>query len=109
PLYLSRLMLGKLFVFISYLKPHYSLAHRAVGVLVLWPAYWLAARGTRRRSIWRPARVFLAAIFLLQTAIIMLTVDDWDVRFLAPVLMAVFVLASLEIAGRFAEKKPVEA
>lgn len=97
PLYLSRLMLGKLFVFVSYLKPHYSLAHRALGVLVLWPAYWLAARATRSPVIWRPARVFLAAIFLLQTATIMLTVDDWDVRFLAPVLPAVFVLASLRL------------
>jgi len=100
PTYLGRLMLGKLFVFVSYLKPHYSLAHRAVGVLVLWPAYWLAARATRRPGIWRPARVFLAAIFLLQTAIVMLTVDDWDVRFLAPVLVAVFVPAALELAAR---------
>ena len=64
---------------------------------MLWPAYWLAARATRRAGIWQPARVFLAAIFLLQAAIIMLTVDDWDVRFLAPVLPAVFVLAALEL------------
>jgi hypothetical protein len=95
PVYMGRLMLGKLFVFVSYLKPHYSLAHRVLGVLVLWPGYWLAARATQQRSIWQPARVFLAAIFLLQTAITMLTVDDWDVRFLAPVLPAVFVLAGL--------------
>ena len=97
PVYLGRLMLGKLFVFVSYLKPHYSLAHRTAGVLVLWPAYWLAARATRQLGIWRPARVFLAGVFLLQTAIIMLTVDDWDVRFLAPVLLPVFVLAALRI------------
>jgi hypothetical protein len=101
PLYLGRLMLGKLFVFISYLKPHYSLAHRVLGVLVLWPAYWLAALGARRGTIWRPARVFLAGIFVLQTAIVMLAVDDWDVRFLAPVLPVVFVLAALEVAARW--------
>ena len=71
-----------------------------VGVLVLWPAYWLAAHGAWRRGIWRPARVFLAGVFLLQTAIIMLTVDDWDVRFLAPVLPVVFVLATLEMTTR---------
>ena len=97
PVYLGRLMLGKLFVFVSYLKPHYSLAHRVLGVLVLWPAYWLAACGARRRGVWQPARVFLAGIFLLQTAVIMLTVDDWDVRFLAPVLPVVFILATLEL------------
>ncbi|WP_210514729.1 hypothetical protein [Hymenobacter terricola] len=104
PVYLGRLMLGKLFVFVSYLKPHYSLAHRLLGASVLWPAYWLAARATRRHSVWRPARVFLAAIFLLQTAIIMLTVDDWDVRFLAPVLAAVFVLAALELTAWLAPR-----
>ena len=69
-------------------------------MLVLWPAYFLAALGARRRGIWRPARVFLAGVFLLQTAIIMLTVDDWDVRFLAPVLPVVLVLATLELTNR---------
>jgi hypothetical protein len=95
PGYFGRLVLGKLFVFLSYLKPHYSLAHRILGVSVLWPAYWLAARGATRRRVWRPARVFLAGVFLLQAAIISFTVDDWDVRFLAPVLPAVFGLAAL--------------
>jgi hypothetical protein len=109
PGYLAHLMLGKLFVFVSYLKPHYSLVHKAVGVLVLWPAYWLAARATRRRQVWRPARVFLAAIFLLQAAIIMLTVDDWDVRFLAPVLTVVFVLASLELHCWFSHSMSLRA
>jgi hypothetical protein len=94
PGYMARLMLGKLFVFVSYLKPHYSLAHRVLGVLVLWTGYGLAARALCRRQLWRPARVFLAGLFLLQTLIIMFTVDDWDVRFLAPVLPAVFILAA---------------
>jgi 4-amino-4-deoxy-L-arabinose transferase-like glycosyltransferase len=95
PSYFGRLVLGKLFVFLSYLKPHYSLAHRVLGMAVLWPAYWLAARGAGLRRVWRPARVLLAGVFLLQAAIISFTVDDWDVRFLAPVLPAVFGLAAL--------------
>ncbi|MBD2770440.1 hypothetical protein IC235_21350 [Hymenobacter sp. BT664] len=101
PTYFGRLLLGKLFVFVSYLKPHYSLAHRVTGVLVLWPAYWLAALAARKRKIWRPARVFLSAVFILQTIIVMLTVDDWDVRFLAPVLLVVFALATLEVTTRW--------
>ncbi|MDO7875110.1 hypothetical protein Q5H93_10240 [Hymenobacter sp. ASUV-10] len=95
PGYFGQLVLGKLFVFLSYLKPHYSLAHRILGVVILWPSYWLAARGAGLRRVWRPARVFLAGVFLLQAAIISFTVDDWDVRFLAPVLPAVFGLAAL--------------
>jgi hypothetical protein len=94
-----RLLLGKLFVFISALKPHYSLFHKVLAVLVLWPCYWLAARGTRNPSLWRPARLFLGLVPALQASIIMLTVDDYDVRFLAPVLPFIFVLAALQLCS----------
>ena len=98
--FFSRLMGSKLWVFASGLKPHYSLAHRALNVAVLWPAYWLAGRASRSPRLWRPGRVFLLALPLLQAAVVMLTVDDWDVRFVAPVLFAVFVLAAAEVAGK---------
>ena len=95
-----RLMLGKLFVFASGLKPHYSLLHKAMSVLLLWPCYWLAARAARCRWVWRPARLFLVLVPVLQAGIVMLTVDDYDVRFLAPVLPFVFVLAALSIGNK---------
>lgn len=95
PGFLGQLMLGKLFVFASGLKPHYSRLHCLANVLVLWPAYWLAARGARQTSVWLPARAFLGAVPVLQALVVMLTVDDWDVRFLAPVLPFVFALAAL--------------
>jgi hypothetical protein len=94
-----RLLFGKLFVFASGLKPHYSLLHKAIAVAVLWPCYWLAGRGARRRELWRPGRLFLILVPVLQAAIIMLTVDDYDVRFLAPVLPFLFVLAALEVTS----------
>jgi hypothetical protein len=100
PVYLAKLMLGKLFVFVSGLKPHYSLLHRAANVLLLWPLYYLASQSARRQSVWRPARVLLAAVPLLQAAVVMLTVEDWDVRFLAPVLPFIFTLAALEVSKR---------
>jgi hypothetical protein len=92
-----QLLTGKLFVFASGLKPHYSGLHKVVSVLLLWPCYWLAGRGVRRPELWRPARLFLVLVPLLQAGIVMLTVDDFDVRFLAPVLPFLFVLAALEI------------
>lgn len=93
-------MAGKLFVFVSGLKPHYSLVHRLAYVLVLWPLYWLAARATRLGSVWKLGRVYLLGVPLLQAGIVMLTVDDWDVRFQAPVLPFVFVLAALWLARK---------
>ena len=97
PAFLARLMAGKLFVFFSSIKPYYSVGHRLMSVLVLWPLYGLAVLGARLREVWRPARVFLVAVPLLQAAVVMMTVDDWDVRFLAPVLPFVFALAALAV------------
>jgi hypothetical protein len=98
PGFLGKLMLGKLFVFFSSIKPYYSLSHKLMSVLVLWPLYYFAARGTRLAPICLPARAFLAGVPLLQAAVVMLTVDDYDVRFLAPVLPFVFVLAALAMS-----------
>ncbi|MGI4834103.1 MAG: hypothetical protein ACRYFK_11640 [Janthinobacterium lividum] len=104
PVFLLRLMLGKLLVFFSSIKPYYSLGHKLMSVVVLWPCYWLAVRGTRLGGVWLPARVFLAAVPLLQAAVVMLTVDDYDVRFLAPVLPFVFALAALAVGDWLARR-----
>jgi len=109
PGFLARLMLGKLFVFFSSIKPYYSLAHRLMSVLALWPLYWLAARGAGRAAVWRPARAFLVGVPLLQATVVMLTVDDYDVRFLAPVLPFVFALAALQLARGRAPKWVADA
>ncbi|MEJ7659175.1 MAG: hypothetical protein WKG07_05885 [Hymenobacter sp.] len=74
------------------------MVHKLMSVLLLWPLYYLAVRGTRRTAMWLPARAFLVAVPLLQAAIVMLTVDDYDVRFLAPVLPFVFTLAALQLS-----------
>ena len=98
PGFMLRLMFSKLLAYVLYLKPHYSLAHKALAVLVVWPSYALAVWAVWRGCGWRPARLFLALVPLLQTLVVMVTVDDWDVRFLAPVLPFVFVLAALGLA-----------
>jgi hypothetical protein len=100
PGFLAKLMLGKLFVFFSSIKPYYSLGHKLMSVLVLWPLYYLAVRGARLAPVWLPARAFLVGVPLLQAAVVMLTVDDYDVRFLAPVLPFVFVLAAFKLRMR---------
>ena len=97
--FMLRLVAGRLFVFVTGLKPYYSWAHLLLNVLILWPLYWLAARGTQLADVWKPARVFLLGVPLLQAVVVMLTVDDWDVRFQAPVLPFVFVLAALQLAS----------
>ena len=109
PVFLAKLMGGKLLVFFSSIKPYYSPVHRLMSMLVLWPLYYLATRGARRGAAWLPARAFLVGVPLLQAAVVMLTVDDYDVRFLAPVLPFVFVLAALELRWRWQHGRPATA
>lgn len=95
PLYLLRLMVSKMSVFLFYAKPYHSWVHIALIVGIVWPAYWLALRGSRNRTVWPPARWFLVTVVLGQTLVIGLTLEDWDGRFLIAVLPAVFALAAL--------------
>ncbi|RIY12806.1 hypothetical protein D0T11_03525 [Hymenobacter rubripertinctus] len=97
PSYFLKLALLKGGLFFSYIKSYYSWSHILLIVGFIYPCYWLAFRGLRGRA-WLPARVFLAGVVLLQGLIVMMTVEDWDVRFLLPVLPCVFALAGLAVA-----------
>lgn len=96
PAHFGKLAGLKLLVWLSGLKPYYSWLHNLASVLVLYPSYWLAWRGLRRPGPPLAVRVFAATVFAAQGLVVMLTVEDWDVRFLAPVLPCVFALAALE-------------
>lgn len=97
PLYFGKLALLKGLLFISYVKTYYSLGHIIAIVVFIYPCYWLAFRGLRGGA-WLPARVFLAGVILWQGLVVMLTVEDWDVRFLLPLLPCIFALAGLAVA-----------
>lgn len=103
PAYFLKLALLKGLLFFSYVKSYYSWSHILLIVGFVYPCYWLAFRGVRGRA-WLPARVFLAGIILLQGFVVMMTVEDWDVRFLLPVLPCVFALAGLAVAEWLAER-----
>ncbi len=100
PVFFLRLVAGKLGLFFSYARPYHSWGHIGLIVALIWPLYWLAVRGARTKQVWCPARVFLTTVVLGQAAIVGLTVEDWDGRFLIAVLPAVFALAALGGAAR---------
>lgn len=98
PVYFTKLALLKGGLFFSYVKSYYSWSHIIMIVLFIYPCYWLAWQGARATWAWLPARVFLVALIMIQAAVVMMTVEDWDVRFLLPVLPCVFALAGLRLA-----------
>ncbi|MBT2557713.1 hypothetical protein J7E24_07950 [Hymenobacter sp. ISL-91] len=105
PLYFGKLALLKGLLFISYIKSYYSLSHVLAIALFIYPCYWLACYGMRSTA-WLPARVFLTGVVLWQGLVVMLTVEDWDVRFLLPLLPCIFALAGLAVADWLAKWPP---
>ncbi|MDF7814562.1 hypothetical protein [Hymenobacter sp. YC55] len=95
PQYFAQLASLKLAYFMGFPKPYYSTLHCALLAFALPVLYWLAVRGLARQVVARPVRVYAATVILLQALVVMLTVEDWDVRFSAPVLSHWFLLAAL--------------
>lgn len=98
PVYFAKLATLKGLLFFSYVKSYYSWSHIVLIVAFIYPCYWLALRGLRAGAAWLPARVFLGGVVAVQGLVVMLTVEDWDVRFLLPVLPCVFALAGGAVA-----------
>ncbi|QJX47113.1 hypothetical protein HMJ29_09265 [Hymenobacter taeanensis] len=97
PVYFTKLALLKGGLFLSHVKSYYSWSHIVLIVLFIYPCYWLAWQGARATWAWLPVRTFLVAVVLIQGAVVMMTVEDWDVRFLLPVLPCVFALVGLRL------------
>ncbi|WP_375434273.1 hypothetical protein [uncultured Hymenobacter sp.] len=95
PQYFAQLASLKLAYFMGFPKPYNSALHCVLLALTLPLLYWLAVRGSTRQAVAQPVRVYAASVILLQAAVVMLTVEDWDVRFSAPVLSHWFLLAAL--------------
>lgn len=95
PQYFAQLASLKLAYFMGFPKPYYSALHCMLLAFALPALYWLAVRGLARQAVARPVRVYAATVILLQAVVVMLTVEDWDVRFSAPVLSHWFLLAAL--------------
>lgn len=95
PVYFAKLAVLKFLLFSSNVKPYYSWAHNLAVAGLLWPLYFYAVRGWRRRPRRSPAAYFMGSFIAAQALTVALTTENWDGRFLVPVLPYVFVLAAL--------------
>ena len=104
PVFFGQLMGAKVLAFVAYVKPFWSVGHVALGALVVWPAWLLAVRGLRRRAVPVGARWFAGALLAGQAGLVALTIEDWDARFLTPLLPVLFGLAALALHSRNARQ-----
>ncbi|RNI30253.1 hypothetical protein EFA69_12225 [Rufibacter immobilis] len=101
PLYFLGMALLKGFFFFAHIKPFYSLAHNVAIILFLVPVYAFAWAGWRRGQLPTSVKALLLTPVLWQAGITMLTIEDWDGRWLYPVLPSFLLLAAVGVQSRF--------
>lgn len=93
PLYFLKLCALKLILFFGHIKPYFSKIHNLFIVVVLYPIYGLAMKGLHSVPD-RAVLAFLCSYVVFQGMTVMLTTENWDGRFLPPVLPFIFILAA---------------
>ena len=104
PIYFMKLSLVKGILFIANMKPYFSVLHNIVIGLFLYPIYYFMIKGLKVLPK-NSTSVFLICFILSQFMIVSLTSENWDGRFLIPVLPFVFVISSLGITDFVNSKK----
>lgn len=85
PIFFFKLFFLKLFVFIIYAKPYYSNFHNLAIVFTIYPLYLFCTLFVFKTSR-HPAKAFLISVLFLQAIMVAVTTEDWDCRFIAPLI-----------------------
>jgi hypothetical protein len=108
PIYFMKLFFIKVALFYGNIKPYYSLIHNLAIILFLYPLYYFACCSFSGIKGFQKEKFFMASFILANGTIVGLTTENWDGRFLVPVLPFIFVLASGPLfvcMGRMFRKK----
>ena len=97
PVYFIKITMIKLLLFLGNVKPYFSITHNVLIVAFLFPLYFFAIKGFQHFTSNRQEHYFIAGLVIMQCAIVSLTSENWDGRFLISILPFVFMLSSVGI------------
>lgn len=92
PIFFFKLFFAKLLVYVAYVKPYYSVLHNLSIVTVMYPLYFFTGYYVLRSS--HISRLFAPGIFILQALIVAATSEDWDSRFIIPLLPVIIIFGA---------------
>ncbi len=94
PLYWLKLFMAKLFYFLAHIRPYWSIWHNLFSILFLVPIYFFFIRGVVGREVNSYFRIFALCYVIMHIVSVCVTSEDWDGRFLVPILPVIFLLSS---------------
>ncbi len=98
PIYFLKLSILKLLLFLSNIKPYFSILHNSLTVLVLFPCYAFAIYGFKKMTAVKE-KIFILCFVASQAITVSLTSENWDGRFLIPILPFIFIYSGCGIAA----------
>jgi hypothetical protein len=98
PLYMIKISLYKIILFLGHVKPYYSVFHNLVIVSFLFPIYFFAIKGYNKMPK-DGLRVFMLTLISLQVLMVGVTSENWDGRFILTILPWIFVISAFGIAS----------
>ncbi len=98
PIFFTKLFFGKLLLFVVHMKPYYSWLHNGWIALTLYPSYYLSSVGLQVIKD-KPIAIFTFSFVALHAITVGSTTEDWDGRFLMPLLPVIFVIAGCGAAN----------
>ncbi|MCF1750323.1 hypothetical protein [Mariniradius sediminis] len=92
PIYSLKLFGAKLFYYLLYVRPYYSWPHNMLALALLLPMYWAFIRAMLGRSLGIYPKAFSLTVVGCSALSVALLADNWNSRFLMPVLPLVFLV-----------------
>jgi len=105
PVFFAKIFFLKFITFIGYVKPYYSLLHNLLIICFIYPLYLFAAYFILKGKA-LALKFFPLTVFLLQAIIVAMTSEDWDSRFIIPLLPMLMIFG---ITGLYEFIKKIES
>ncbi len=108
PFFFVKISVVKAALFLAHIKPYFSLWHNLAIGIVLYPVYYFMIIGFRF-PFSGPLKIGMIAFVLLQIVMVSLTSENWDGRFLLPLLPVVFIFSALGLTLFLSKKNGLQA
>ncbi|MFY0625473.1 MAG: glycosyltransferase family 39 protein [Reichenbachiella sp.] len=95
PLYYFKLFSAKLIVYLTHIRPYWSLTHNLWVILTIWPCYLFSFFAIKRKLIAGTFSTIALIYFSIHSLIISNTWVDWDARFFVPLFPILALFGSI--------------
>jgi hypothetical protein len=103
PFFYSKLFASKLVLFITHIRPYWSLTHNVFAILLIWPSYYFGILAIKRNLISKYLLTAVLTYFSIHILIVSNTWADWDARFFVPFFPILAFFAAVGLHNKYGQ------